>query len=552
MDWREHLRSLRKKWIQRYLDETQGAWKQVLDTWVTKGHALGRGVLLGTGETNEAPNAFWDAAIEEFKTLTIKHTKLGITDPWEALEEPVWEGHRVDPPEVENQDLWEGELGLRQIKDMIDRGDNQKWTGNQWYRWIQNGPQGVQAFGGKDKANSEHGSIKHATTMLVNLALRANQPGNFEVNETVAYFNSEGEIHFGRVISPNVLAVLKKVELTPSGEPITIPNIITIPSQAYNHCGEKVNGPPVWKIRMRQISPPLERGRKIKGASARRNTANPEGIELVDVYDGVLGTTYPTIENIQIQYPNTAIPFTDMTVKELTMREVERTGERPTCERTTRWPIELGLDPNETINFPEVWNTFKIGIATPVDFGTRFRMICGDLGTRSKLGLPGGCRLGCGAVREKHVHLVDCPILQPLWVKLRNILEGLRGKPFKKWKQAVVLGWSTREGAIEKGSTALISMLLKIIHIEWYLVVKHNKPFDHTKVWKIFWARAQRQWKETAKDKEYELRNIQQRGSNTKSTWIGISRQLKPIGTIDRETCQVKCNLQWGRHEQFP
>ena len=78
MDWREHLRSLRKKWIQRYLDETQGAWKQVLDTWVTKGHALGRGVLLGTGETNEAPNAFWDAAIEEFKTLTIKHTKLGI------------------------------------------------------------------------------------------------------------------------------------------------------------------------------------------------------------------------------------------------------------------------------------------------------------------------------------------------------------------------------------------------------------------------------------------------------------------------------------------
>ena len=32
------------------------------------------------------------------------------------------------------------------------------------------------------------------------------------------------------------------------------------------------------------------------------------------------------------------------------------------------------------------WDTFKIGFATPVDYNTRFRMIIGDLATRSKRG----------------------------------------------------------------------------------------------------------------------------------------------------------------------
>ena len=96
-----------------------------------------------------------------------------------------------------------------------------------------------------------------------------------------------------------------------------------------------------------------------------------------------------------------------------------------------------------------------------------------------------------------------------------------------------------------------MSMLLKIIVIEWYRKVREQRDFDFAKVWKIFWKRAERQWKETARDKEYELRNIQQRGSNTKSTWIGIKRQLHPIGKIDRNTCVVTCNLKWEDHADY-
>jgi len=177
--------------------------------------------------------------------------------------------------------------------------------------------------------------------------------------------------------------------------------------------------------------------------------------------------------------------------------------------------VELNLPQGETIEWEEVWDTFKIGLATPVDFGTRFRMIHGD--------------------QEKHIHLVRCRRLQPMWRKLIRILERLRGSRFVDWRQAVILGWTKAEGKIEKGSVALMSMLLKIIVIDWYRMIREQREFDYQKVWRIFWSRAERQWKETARDKEYELRNIKQRGSDDRTTWIGISRQLKPIGEIDRK-----------------
>jgi hypothetical protein len=235
----------------------------------------------------------------------------------------------------------------------------------------------------------------------------------------------------------------------------------------------------------------------------------------------------------------------------MTRSAVDKTTVRPTCERPERWPVELNLRQGETIDWKEVWDTFKIGVATPVDFGTRFRLLIGDLGSRSKLGERGGCRLGCGARDEKHVHLVKCRRLQPMWRKLINILEGLRGSSFRDWRQAAVLGWTTSEGKIEKGSVALMSMLLKIIVIEWFKMIREQREFDYKKVWRIFWKRAERMWKETARDKEYELRNIRQRGSDDKSTWKGISRQLMPIGSIDKKTCVVSCAIDWRRHDDY-
>ena len=76
-----------------------------------------------------------------------------------------------------------------------------------------------------------------------------------------------------------------------------------------------------------------------------------------------------------------------------------------------------------------------------------------------------------------------------------------------------------------------------------------DRDFDYAaKTLSIFWAQRQRQWKETARAKEsckeYDVRAstssetyfIHERGDTTKSTWKGISRQLEPIGRINRRT----------------
>ena len=56
---------------------------------------------------------------------------------------------------------------------------------------------------------------------------------------------------------------------------------------------------------------------------------------------------------------------------------------------------------------------------------------------------------------------------------------------------------------------------------------------DYTKVWRIFWSRAKRQWDEMARDKvtDYELRHISQAGEqDTHHMGRRINRQPAQIG----------------------
>jgi hypothetical protein len=411
-------------------------------------------------------------------------------------------------------------------------------------------------LGGRARAIRDYRSIEAALASNIHTACNK-AAETWTPGEKVAYYTPDGECKLGEIIRPNLPHVLKRVELTTHGEPRTVEKIITIPQQGYNERGQAVKGSPVWKVRYAQVNPPHARGKHAQRQKQAEQQGHPpnrheDKIEQILVFDGVMGIDYPRTANYEIELnDNTTEKYDNITVKQMTRSAVDKTTKRPTCENPNRWPVELQLPPQEKIDFPEVWDTFKIGIATPVDFGTRFRMIHGDLGTRSKLGEPGGCRLGCGCPTEKHIHLLRCRRLQPIWLKLVRLLERLRGKRFHDWRQAALLGWTKQEGKIEKGSVALMSMLLKIIVIEWYQVIRAQREFDYAKTWKIFWRRAKRQWDETARDKEYELRNIHQRKSDTRSTWKGISRQLHPIGDIDQHTCVVTCRINWTHHEEY-
>ena len=527
--WKEHLKSLRKKWIVRYLDRERGAWKEVLDQWVLKGHTYGRGILLmGNTTPPTAPTVFWQKAIEEFQEMEVARAGR-ITEPSEAEEEPIWDGKEITTLRgLAHGSLWEDELGLRQVKDWLNRGTRTPIRGSKWLGWIRAKRGGEAHFGGRDQIKKDHGKIKNAVQGTVDIAQKGTNP-TWKKGEIVAHYDEEGNMGLGRLILARRLTTFKKVELNTQGEAYDVQKIVTIPDQAYNERGEEVDGAPVWKTRWVMELPPDARTRKPKDKEERKEIEERR----IQVFDGVEGITYPRVDSYKIKASTEEDEekLMEMTVKQQTRNSVDKTTQRPTCERLGRWPVELQLNQNEKIDFSKVWNTFKVGIATPVDFGTRFRMIHGDLQTRSKRGEPGGCRLGCGCPTEKHIHLLRCSQLKPLWAKLRNILERLRGRPFREWEQAVILGWTTKDGEIEKGSVALASMLLKIIVIEWYRMLREQRNFDHQKVWRIFWSRAERQWKETARDKSGELRNIQQRNSNTLSTWKGIQRWVSTAET---------------------
>ena len=100
---------------------------------------MGRGVIFGKGDIPAAPYEFWGKVFEEFRDLEITSISARYEDPDEAAEEPVWEGRRTARPEVENQETWDGELGLRQVKDWINRGTGRPWSTGSWMRWIRRG-----------------------------------------------------------------------------------------------------------------------------------------------------------------------------------------------------------------------------------------------------------------------------------------------------------------------------------------------------------------------------------------------------------------------------
>ena len=309
------------------------------------------------------------------------------------------------------RERWDEDLGVRQVKDWIDRGTSKPYRNYQWLEWARRGA-GLNSLGGRARVITDHGRIADAIEENLDEVDKM-RPPSWEAKEIVGHFDNKGTLKLGQIKSANNAHLLQRVSLSTNGEAILENKMDNVPAQAYDERGDKVNGPPIWKTRW--IETKTQDQKSLKTETSKKYA---EDEDKARAFDGIAGITYPRLKNYQVTLNETETDITEITVKEMTRDAVDRSTARPTCEADDRWPVELRLQPGEKIDFDEVWDTFKIGIATPVDFGTRFRMIHGDLGTRSKLGEPGGCRLGCGCRIEKHIHLVECHRLQ--LIKTRN------------------------------------------------------------------------------------------------------------------------------------
>jgi hypothetical protein len=165
---------------------------------------------------------------------------------------------------------------------------------------------------------------------------------------------------------------VRRVRLNAQGKPLDCAEIVRVPpGRALNERGMATSGGPLWKVRI---------------DSAGRVT-------------GIAGVTFPRLENYKATLTSgKTITVAEMTAKEITRSQVDKTTERPTCEAANRWPIELGLAPGESIDWSKVWDTFKIGLATPVDFGSAVsndpwrpghaQQMAGSRGLQTRMRLP--------------------------------------------------------------------------------------------------------------------------------------------------------------------
>ena len=513
LEWDEHLKSLRRKWIIRYLDATRGEWKQILDWWLNRHHGEGRGIVIGRGDVPEAPNEFWTRAVAEIDQLELE-PKGDYEDVAERKAESIWRSRRHEKPEQVAEDEWETRLSLTKVGDFLDRGTNSTWSNMTWRNRARDGP-GLAAMGGDTQFNQELRTIRRKLKDQVD-AITQSPLAEWQKGEMAAFFTEKGELKIGTVITAAQTHIIREHKICTDGSLRKIGNVIVAPEVPRNAAGEEVTGD--------RIARPLI---------------------VQDKFYGVAEYTSHRITNLDVIMGEDRTLMRDVTVKQMTDHQVARTTVRPTCERQDRWPAILNL--NE-IKWEEVWDWFRQGLATPVDFGPRFKMLHGLLGTANKMGTGGGCRLGCGARSEDHIHILRCPILAKIWKRLMRIIETCRGGSYRNREAVILLGWNGQQ--VEKGTVALCSMLLKIILIEWFMVIRKQQNFDVDKVWRIFWVRAERKWKEFARERAADLHNIQQRGSSYKSTLKGINGQMEPLGSMD-DHGNVTCKLNWNAHREW-
>jgi hypothetical protein len=139
LKWESRVQALQVRWIIRYLDASNGQWKEVLDRWLARG-TMGRGTCFTTAPltymiksnntTATALPKFWVRALQALRKLTLNQGSPGqCATQEEAKAMPVFYNPLFEIRNRKHMDSWTELLQLRTIGDSRStRGTRQETT----------------------------------------------------------------------------------------------------------------------------------------------------------------------------------------------------------------------------------------------------------------------------------------------------------------------------------------------------------------------------------------------------------------------------------------
>ena len=563
LHWVSHVKALQSIIIFRYLDASQGAWKQVLDAWFGRSGNDGRGAVMSTcpiscltkpikQSASKLPS-FFIKALASFRELKFLPVRPGrFTSREEARAEPLWRSLRYNLGRIPYETTWQELLDTNRLGDIVTTADGL------WDR------QGILDYIKARLEIDTHGHVMQPTaygearqvkieTMLKAWDTIINRLPEY-AKEAVAQRGALPTAQYSTVAHKLMAAMgwkggpLKKGGLT---EPIQLPGQ-TSKAGIGHRKGTRKPRPKANIVLFGSIMGNLKsnilhvvllsaRGRPVETGETidlSKLTHTPELQQVVWWGRGILGPAafhYPHPKGWTIDGASEGITIDMASVRILTAvyRRQALRKVVPTC--ITSWTKLLRNSVDGVLPFYSIADLYRNVLLTPKDYHPHFKNILHRrLRVRSHAPHNGSdkCRC-CGDATEHIIHIASCRALRPLFERFAA-LASMVGVHLLLTPELILLGVRDDYSTIARGLHNLLIIIYKMLIIQLTTIDVEGAKLSIAGVWKSAGHRLIT--RVNAKAYEYRLtHNLTYDSSRAPPSIRTGNAQLTPLGQFSEE-----------------
>ena len=563
LSWSSHLKGLQAKKMLEYLDESRGVWKEILDHWWGGRFEEGRGVVLcttpekllnmsETGFEAKIPK-FWKQALHNIRCLKLVELRPGMMSKNAARAIPLWCNSLFSLPNLQTMRMWRDVMQLRTVKDTV-KEDGQPYTEPEIEQYIRARLQveGDHAKVGRGRWLTIRTLLNQWNTVVErvpdSLKRRATVEEPMEgvysevalkLMKNMGWTRGEGLGHIGKqgVSEPALITTNAKSRNTQANK-----EGLGLKPRRGKHGGHKeaitavvgerlieygkLSGHAfhVHELSTKGIPKPTGRTRMVHPGETREILRWGKGIV------GVAESHFPHPNEWTLGGINK--PLDKITTRDLTREFTDKITKAPSCVKKWLEVIESVGEGVNAINFRTLMERYKVGLITPKDFGSHFKLIL----HRAMLTNPhnpeaetSSCRL-CGLTRESIWHWGECEGLKPIFETLRVFDGGQRWDDLK----LNLFGINEMKGRVPDGTSALHFMAWKFILIQMTQMSLKKQAFDSEEIIKY----AVRRLHSRVKTAEYRITMIRNKAfaQNSTPNYGTIARWTEGIAEVHKDS----------------